>query len=183
VRIIGLRFLRVFTVALLAYLAMVGANAVGMPWLGWSAVVLLFGGYAAFSLFELRKRRRFQQESLWEQAIYDGSRRSQVIAEVSDALSRRPPNRASKRREHARLSVLLAELHDAGGDWSSARTVIDAVSLTGLSQLEAGLVRHTRAVIHLRASDPGSALSVLANRDETGDNELDQRLELLEAYA
>ena len=53
--------------------------------------------------------------------------------------------------------------------------------MSGLPKLDAGLVRHTRAVILLRAGDPVAALGALDKRDETGDQELDQRLELLEA--
>lgn len=182
-RIVGLRFMRVLAVALLAYLSMVGANALGLPWLGWTLATLLFVGYGALTLVESRKRAALVRESRWEQAIYDGRKRAQSIAEVSSARAKIKPTQVSRRREYARLSVLLAELLDAEGDFRGAREAIDGVPMSGLPKLDAGLVRHTRAVILLRAGDPVAALGALDNRDETGDQELDQRLELLEAYA
>jgi len=183
VRIVGLRFMRVIAVVLLAYLAMAGASALGLPWLGWTLAGLLFAGYAALTVVESRKRAAFVREARWEQAIYDGKDRGRSIAEVKAARAKIKPSQVSKRGELARLSVLLSELLDADGNWDSARAVIDAVPLGGLSHLEAGLVRHTRAVVHLRAGDPLAALAALAERDGTGDGELDQRLELLEMYA
>jgi hypothetical protein len=183
VRIVGLRFLRVFSVALLAYLAMVGANALGLPWLGYTLAALLFLGYGVLTVLQTRKRTAALSEARWEQAIYDAPKRTRAVSEVREALRKVRPQGATQRKEHARLSVLLAELLDAEGNWDEARGVIDRVSLTGLSGIESGLVRHTRAVVHLRASDPEAALTALQSRDDTGDSELDQRLELLEAYA
>ena len=65
----------------------------------------------------------------------------------------------------------------------AAVAVIDAVALTALTPLESGLVRHTHAVVHLRAGDAAGALRALGARESTGDRELDQRLLLLEIYA
>ncbi|MFT3926021.1 MAG: hypothetical protein QM778_25990 [Myxococcales bacterium] len=182
-RIVGLRFMRVIAVALLAYLALAGANAMGLPWLGYGVAGALFVGYGLLTVFESKKRSAFLREARWEQAIYDGKGRARAISEVSAARKKLDPSRAKTRAEFARLSVLLAELLDAEGDWGAARETIDAVPLDGLSALEAGLVRHTRAVVHLRAGDPVAALGALESRKDTGDVELDQRLELLEAYA
>ncbi len=182
-RIVGLRFMRVLTVGVLAYLSMVGANALGLPWLGWTLAGLLFVGYGALTLVEMQKRAGLRREARWEQAIYDGTHRRQCIEEVRAARAKIDPARVRRRPEFARLSVLLAELLDAEGDYVAARAIIDEVPLSGLSKLDAGLVRHTRAVIQLRAGDPVAALGALDKRDDTGDLELDQRLELLEAYA
>ena len=182
-RIVSLRFMRVFAVGLLAYFAMVGGNALGLPWLGWTLAGLLFLGYGALTLVEMRKRAGLQREARWEQAIYDGKHRRQCIQEVTAARAKLDSNQVRRRPEFARLSILLAELLDAAGDCVGARAAIAEVPLSGLSKLDAGLVRHTRAVIQLRAGDPVAALGALDNRDHTGDLELDQRLELLEAYA
>jgi hypothetical protein len=175
--------MRILALALLAYLAMLGASWLGSPWLGWSASGTLFGLYALAAWIQHRRRRRLLRESRWEQAIYEPAQRARVIAEVSAALAEAKARRVGARRDVVRLSVLLAELYDAGDDWAAARSVIDAVSLTGLSALDEGLVRHTRAVIQLRAADPAAALLSLIGRGPSGDAELDQRLELLEAYA
>jgi hypothetical protein len=173
----------VVSIAVLAYAALVGANALGQPWLGWSVALLLFAAYFAYGLYETRKQTSHRREARWERAIYDAAQRPQVIAEVRKELRGLTPVRPRNRAEHARLSVLLAELLDAQGEHVEANKVIDAVPLLGLAALDVGLVRHTRAVTHLRAGDPQGALAALGTRDGTGDAELDQRLALLEAYA
>ncbi len=181
-RIVGLRFLRILTVAIVAYFAVALSKTLEMPWLGYCATALLFGGYGGMVFLEAKKRSQLTRESRWEQAIYDGSRRSTVIGEVTKALAKIPQHRLKSRSKYANLSVLLAELHDAEGDYAAAQSVIDTVPLTGLTKLEEGLVRHTRAVIHLRAGAVDKAELALAGREPTGDLELDQRLELLDVY-
>jgi hypothetical protein len=106
-----------------------------------------------------------------------------VIAELEQACRRLLPLTHRTRSEHARLAVLSAELLDAAGEYVRAMAIVDALSLNGLLPLELGLVRHTRAVIHLRASDAQGALAALSAREPCGDRELDERLLLLEAYA
>jgi hypothetical protein len=183
VRLLGLRFLRVLSVAVLAYAAILGANALGVPKLGWSLALVLFAGYLAYSLAQARKRAALRRELAWENAIYDAPKRLLAIAELEHALRKLEPVRPRSRQKHARLAVLLAELLDAQGEYQSAMHVIDRVPLAALSGLDVGLVRHTRAVIHLRAGDATGALQALSQREPSGDAELDQRLNLLEAYA
>lgn len=182
-RTLGLRFLRIVTVATLAYLAIGFGNALGHLWLGYSVAGLLFFAYVLSLFLEQRKRAKRVRETRWEQAIFDGSGRAQAIREATRALGRIPANRPRSRRDYATLSILLAELHDAEGDASAAQSVIDAVPSTGLTKLDHGLVRHTQAVIHLRAADAKRAAKALEDREATGDLELDQRLELLAIYA
>jgi hypothetical protein len=175
--------LRAFALALLAYLAIVwfrgeGRSALG-TWLGAAVVLvaLLLFAYSAYRSWQARR------ESLWERAIYSPQLREKAVRQLGRKLARLTPITHLTRSEHARASVLLAELLDAQGNYQQAIATIDAVELTALSSLEAGLVRHTRAVTHLRADDAQGALSGLGKREPTGDNELDQRLTLLEAYA
>jgi len=182
-RIIGRRVLRVFALALLAYLAIVwfrgeGRSALGL-WLGAAVVLfaLLLGAYSAYRSWQARR------ESLWERAVYSPELREKAIRQLHAKLARLTPVTHLTRSEHARVSVLLAELLDAQVNYPAAIATIDAVDLTALSALEVGLVRHTRAVTHLRADDAHGALMGLGKREPTGDNELDQRLNLLEAYA
>lgn len=175
--------LRALALALLAYLAIVwfrgeGRSAVGM-WVGAGVVLfaLLLGGYSAYRSYRARR------ESLWERAIYQPELRPKAVRQLQTKLQQLTPVTHLTRSEHARVSVLLAELLDAQGSYQEAIATIDAVDLTALTPIEVGLVRHTRAVTHLRADDAQGALRGLGKREPTGDTELDQRLTLLEAYA
>lgn len=169
--------------ALLAYLAAAWFHAHGQSKLGigigaaGAALALLLLGYGGLRALSARKRAR------WELAIYRKELRPAAIRELSRARAKLLPLTHRTRSEHTRLSVLLAELLDAQGEYGRATAVVDALSLSGLNALEQGLVRHSRAVLHLRASDAQSALSALDAREPSGDRELDERLALLEAYA
>jgi hypothetical protein len=155
-----------------------GHTALGL-WLG-GAVVLVALGIGVFSALRLMRVRR---EQSWEAAIFQPALRPKAQAQLRQRIARLTPVTHRTRGDHARLSVLLAELLDASGDCEAAMAVIDAVVITTLPPLDAGLVRHTHAVVHLRAGDPAGALRVLGQREPTGDRELDQRLFLLELYA
>jgi hypothetical protein len=175
--------MRVFAVAVLAYAAFAGANALGYPWLGYVGALILFAIYMAISLVQRRGLSQRQREARWEKAVYSPKLRPRAIAEVKKARRSLEPPRPEHRTRHARLSVLLAELLDAQGECEEAAQVSDAVPLDALASLDQGLVRHTRAVTHLRANDAAGALRALEGRQPSGDAELDQRLALLEAYA
>ncbi len=169
--------------ALLAYLAAAwfhthGQSQLGI-WIGAAgvALALLLLGYGGWRVLSARKRAR------WELAIYRPALRPAAIRELERALAKLLPLTHRTRSEHTRLSVLLAELLDAQGEYGRATAVADALSLSGLSALEQGLVRHSRAVLHLRASDAQGSLAALNAREPSGDRELDERLALLEAYA
>lgn len=177
------RTLRVFALGLLAYFASAwfykkGHTALGL-WLG-GGVVLVALAIGVVSALRLVRGRREQR---WEMAIFKPELRKSATEQLRRRLARLTPVTHRTRSDHARLSVLLAELLDAQGDYAGAMAVIDAVVLTALTPLEAGLVRHTHAVVHLRAGDAPGALRVLGKRELTGDRELDQRLLLLEIYA
>jgi hypothetical protein len=178
-----LRILRVSGLALLAYLAAAWFHSHGQSSLGLGVGVaglcmaLLVLGYGGLRFLRMRQRAR------WELAIYRPELRAKAIAELEKAGAKLLPLTHRTRSEHARLSVLLAELLDAQGEYARAIAVVAGLELHGLSPLEVGLVRHTRAVIHLRASDAEGALAGLAVREPSGDRELDERLILLEAYA
>lgn len=180
--------------ALLAYLAAAWFHTHGQSQLGIGigvagvALALLLLGYGGWRVLTARRRAR------WELAIYRKELRPAVIAELERARGKLLPITHRTRSEHTRLSVLLGELLDAQGEHGRATAVVDALSLSGLTPLEQGLVRHTRAVLHLRASDAQGALSALGGsraepsaslsaREPSGDRELDERLALLEAYA
>jgi hypothetical protein len=177
------RIARVAALGLLAYAASAwfyarGHTVLGL-WLG-GAVVLVALGIGVFSALRLVRVRR---EQSWEAAIFQPALRPKALAQLRRRIARLTPVTHRTRGDHARLSVLLAELLDASGDYEGAMAVIDAVVITTLPQLDAGLVRHTHAVVHLRAGDAAGARRVLGQRESTGDRELDQRLFLLELYA
>ncbi len=181
-RALVLRLSRILMVALIASLAITWASAHGLPWLGWTIALGVLAAYLVVSAWQ-PWRARARREARWEAALFKAGQRARAIAEVRRALARLEPVAPETRAEHTRLSVLLAELLDADRRYPEASAVVDALPLASLSALEAALVRHTRAVTHLRASDPEGALRALAGRATSGDQELDQRLELLENYA
>jgi hypothetical protein len=148
--------------------------------LGVTALIVALGTTSAIALY---RAHRVRAEQRWEHALHDLAARPDAIEGLTRKLAQLTPNSRARRVEHARLSVLLAELHDAAEDHAAAQRVIDAVEVTPLSALDAGLVLHTRAVLHLRADDAKGAERALSGRSPTGDDELDVRLDLLVAYA
>jgi hypothetical protein len=178
-----MRISRVFVVALLASGAIMVCSARGMAWLGWTIAVGLLSALLGANLLGTRFWSREARELRWERALFLADRRPAAIAGVRRALRKLTPVKQRTRSEHTRLSVLLAELLDAHGQYDEAAGVVDALPLGALSPLEAALVRHTRAVTHLRASDAPGAMAALEGRAPCGDVELDQRLSLLEGYA
>ncbi len=182
-RALAIRIFRIFAIALLAYVAIAWAYQSGRLWLGYTIAVAILSAWLGFSLLRIGKTARARREARWEEAIFDGLKRTRVIHEVQRAIKKLTPVRQRSRVEHAKLSILLAELLDAQGDYPEAMAAVDSLALDALPPLEAGLVRHTRAVTHLRGGDAPGALRALAARALSGDRELDQRLTLLEAYA
>ncbi|MDB4990713.1 MAG: hypothetical protein JWN04_5891 [Myxococcaceae bacterium] len=182
-RSLALRLSRVFVVALAASAAIFWANSRGLGWLGWTIAVGLLGALFGVGLFKSTFGAKQQRETRWEAALFSAKQRPSAIADVRRALRKLTPVKPSARSEHTRLSVMLAELLDAHGEYAEASAVVDAVPLEALAPLEAALVRHTRAVTHLRGSNAEAALRALSPRAASGDLELDQRLELLEMYA
>lgn len=182
-RSVALRLSRGLVVALAASAAIVWANARGYGWLGWTVAVGLLSAVLGASLFQGRFGSREKREARWEAALFTPAQRPRAIAEVRRALRALLPVKQRTRSEHTRLSVMLAELLDAHGEYAEASSVVDAIPLDPLSPLEVALVRHTRAVTHLRGEDAAGALAALAGRAGSGDVELDQRLDLLESYA
>jgi hypothetical protein len=178
-----LRIMRIAGMALLAYLAAAWFHAHGQSklgvGLGSAGVALALGllGYWGLRLLTARKRAR------WELAIYRAELRPNAVRELEAARQKLLPLTHRTRSEYTRQSVLLAELLDAQGEYARAAAIVEALELASLSALEVGLVRHSRAVIHLRASDAQAATAALQGREPSGDRELDERLSLLEAYA
>ena len=182
-RSIALRLARIFVVALLASAAIAWANARELGWIGWIVAIGLLIGVLGMRFMKLPFAVRQRPEARWESALYAPHKRAKAIQEVRRALRKLEPVRQRSRGEHTRFSILLAELLDAEGQCREASDVVDALPLEALGPLDAALVRHTRAVTHLRAADAQGALQALEGRLASGDLELEQRLSLLESYA
>lgn len=175
--------LRAVTLVLLAYVALAWALHENKTWSGWLAAGAALGAYGLYRLYVWFRMRDARQEAAWEAAIYDRGKRARAIEELGRERAKFMPVKQHNRSRHARLSVLYAELLDAEGRYEEAMRAVDEVAVTVLPPLDGGLVRHTRAVTHLRGSDPSGALEALDGRVATSDDELDQRLTLLTAYA
>ena len=182
-RLLVRRLSRILIVALAASLVLAWASARGLGWLGWSIALALIAGLLALSLVRRVPLSRAARERAWEAALNHPKQRLRAISAVQKRLRKHPARSRVEVAEHTRLSVLLAELLDAEGRYQEASAVVDALPLGRLSPVEVALVRHTRAVTHLRGSDPEGALHALLERAPSGDAELDQRLALLETYA
>jgi hypothetical protein len=187
VRALSLRVVRIVFIGFIAYAAVAWANAHGMARVGYACAAAVLSVFFGISLLRAHRSSQARREARWERAIYEAKGRARALAEVARAVHRLSPSasapRAQNRAEHARLSIMLAELHDADRNYDAAMRAVDVLAIEALPALDAGLVRHTRSVTHLRAGDPQGALAALEQRTSTGDVELDQRLALLEAYA
>jgi len=182
-RALGFRTFRILAIAFTAYVAVAWAYQSGRVWLGYTIAAAVMGAWLGFTLLRVTKQSRQARELRWEDAIFEAARRPRAIREVQKAIRKLAPVNQRTRAEHARLSVLLAELLDAQGDYAEAMASVDALETGTLPALQVGLVQHTRAVTHLRGSDAQGALKALEARAPSGDQELDLRLGLLEAYA
>ncbi|MET0341997.1 MAG: hypothetical protein ABW252_13410 [Polyangiales bacterium] len=178
-RLVVMRVARILVVALAASLVLAWASARGLSWVGWSVALGMFALLLGLGLVRRNPWSRAARERRWEAALHTPAARPRAIAGLRRALARTVPSSA----EHARLAVLLAELLDAEGRYADASAVVDAIVLEVLTPLDAALVRHTRAVTHLRGSQPVAALHAVEGRLPSGDLELDQRLGLLATYA
>jgi hypothetical protein len=181
-RRVVLRLSRILVVALAASLVLGWARSRGFDRVGWAVATASLAALLALSLLGSIRSARTRREQRWEAAFASPQRRPGAIRELRRALARSPRSERG-RGEHTRLSLLLAELLDAENQYAEATAVADAIALDSLSPVEAGLVRHTRAVTHLRGGQPNDALRALEGRAPSGDLELDQRLGLLETYA
>lgn len=182
-RRLALRMSRIFVVALLATAVFAWAKSRGFSALGWAGVVGLFALLFGLAAWRMGFSSGPSREARWEAALFRPKQRPRAIAQLRRTLRRMTPVKQRSRSEHTRLSILLAELLDAEGQYREASAIVDALPLATLTPIEGALVRHTRAVTHLRASDPRGALEALSQRAASGDLELDQRLALLETYA
>ena len=177
----GRRILRIAIVALAAWAGFVLLEPYGYGWVVLPAALIVTLLMSFGRVWLLRRRGMApSREARWAEAVVDRARRPKAIAEVRTARTKAE----GKRAEHARLTVLLAQLLDAQGENTEGRALLEALDTEPLELIDASLVRHGRAALALRAGDAKGALGALRGRPKkTGEPELDLRLDLLEASA
>jgi len=173
---------RAFVLMLLVYTAVAWAVATQASAPVWGAILLALAGWLALRFRAYLTARARAKESRWDLAVDDPAERPTAIEQARRSLSSITPPAPKNRGDFVRISLTLAELLDADERYTEAVTVADGIALGGLSAIDEGLVRHTQAVTHLRASDTQGAVRALRGRAVSGDRELDERLSLLDAY-
>ncbi len=163
-----------------------GAAVLGYRWLapmglGW--LVLAVGGavlvaWLGYRVWRVRKeRQREARADRWAEALVFPPGRAAAITELREERARALPKDPA---EHARLTLVLAELLEADGEPAAAIEALGEVAPGSLSESLAAVMRHARAVAHLSAGDPEAALATL---DETsaavGDRSVDLRIRML----
>lgn len=174
----SLRLVRIFFVAVLAYVAY---GYLAPRGLGWLLVPIALGVTLLLVTIEaLRwraRRKRAGTDTQWEEALLDADKRPAALAALRTRLAK-----TSDAVDRARLRVALAELLDADGKSAEAGEVLADIDDAALPPIDVGVVRHARAEIALRRGDITAAHEALAGRSVTcGDGELDVRLDLLAA--
>lgn len=174
----GLRLVRIFFVAVLAYVAYGYLAPRGLGWVlvpvALSVTLLL----VAIEVLQRRARRkRAGADTQWEEALLDAGKRPAALGALRLRLAK-----TSDDADRARLRVALAELLDADGKSAEAGEVLADIDDAALPAIDLGVVRHARSEIALRRGDIAAAHAALAQRPVTcGDAELDVRLDLLAA--
>ena len=172
---------RLFRLAVVAGAAVLGYRWLAPLGLGW--LVLVIGGaiLAAWVALRLRRvrreRRRDERADRWAEALAFPPGRAAAVAELREerarCLSKDPP-------EHARLTLVLAELLEADGDPGAAIEALDEVSAAELPASLAAVIRHARAVAHVANHQPEAALATLDEHPEpTGERSIDLRIRMM----
>jgi hypothetical protein len=171
-----LRTLRVVFVAGAAWLGWRLASPSGYGWL-----VPVVAGIAVAIWIAIRYLRRSRSEDAradrWAEALLDPPRRPEAIREITASLpSAKDPS------EHARLTLVLAELLEADGEPKKAIDAIDAVPKGRLPPRVRAMLAHAKAVASISAGDLDGARSALETANAPcGDASIDARIELLSA--
>lgn len=174
------RILRVVFLGIAAWLAFHWLAPLGLGW-----AVPVAAAVIALVWVGLRYRRLQQQRASdaaadrWAEALMDPPLRPQAVRGLRDELARvRPVGRDAV--QHARLSLVLAELLEADGDPQGALEALRAVSLPAVPERTRAMVRHARAVASLSAGDVDAAAHELdAIGGSTGDRDIDLRVRAL----
>lgn len=166
---------RVLRIALVAGAAWLGYRWLAPMGLGWVVLAVAgaaAGGWLVMRLVRVRRDRALDARAdRWAEALLSPPHRPAAIREIRAA---RDAARATP-AEHARLTLVLAELLEADGDAKDAVEVLAEVSTAPLAPPLRAVIRHARAVAHLSAGEPDAARRAL---DEDAEPSGDRAMEL-----
>ena len=174
-----LRVLRLALVAVAAYLAFHLLEPRGYGWTVLLGAGLLAAGWVGLRAWRVsRVRAEDARADAWAEALMRPERRPDAIRELEAELEAIDPTRRAE--DHARLTLVLAELLEADGRPGAAAEALARVRLGALDEVLGAVIHHARAVAALSAGDPAAAEAAL---DEvlgpSGDRAVDRRLRLL----
>lgn len=169
---------RVLRIAVVAGAAFLGYRWLAPMGLGW--VVLAVAGAGAlgwlgYRVFRARRERALDARAdRWAEALLTPPLRPAAIRELRALRERAKP------AEHARLTLVLAELLEADGEAAAALEALAEVGAASLAPPLRAVIRHARAVAHLSAGDAESARAALdADDTPSGDRSIDLRLRMM----
>jgi len=171
------RVLRIALIGAVAWLVWRWLQPMGLGWLVLAIAGAGAGGWILFRVWRVKQAQRLDARADgWAEALVDPSRRPEAIeelrAERAEHLGRAP-------EDHARLTLVLAELLEADGDAAGAVEVLGEVGPSGLDPALAAIVQHALAVAHLSDGDVAAARATLEDRDRSGDPKLELRCRML----
>jgi hypothetical protein len=176
-----LRFMRVAFLGTGAWLAFHWLEPQGLGW-----VVPVVAAALALAWIGWRYRRLQQQRASdaaadrWAEALLDPPLRPEAIRGLRTELASLRPRGGRDAGQHARLSLVLAELLEADGDPQGALDALRSVNLPALPERTRAMVRHARAVASLSAGDVEAAAAALdAIGGATGERDVDLRVRAL----
>lgn len=173
-----LRIMRIVFVGGAAWLAFHLLDPEGLGWLVPVVAIVLALLWIGYRYWRVRQHRAEDAEAdRWASALLDPPLRPQAIAEIK---KQRERARAS---DHARLSLILAELLEADGDPNGAAAVLEEVDAAQLPERMAALVAHGRAVAALSAGNAEKAEAILDKLAPCGDRTVDLRVRLMRGAA
>jgi tetratricopeptide (TPR) repeat protein len=176
--------LRIARIALIAGAAWAGYAFLSPKGLGWVVPVVALGlalVWVGYRFVVVRRRRaELAQADRWADALMSPPERPAAVTEIKAALARCDRASAKGAHEHARLSLVLAELLEADGEPAEAIRALAEVKLDALSERMRTLVAHARAVASISAGDAEAAQAALEGvPSRSGDKSIDMRVRLM----
>ena len=175
-----LRMLRLLTVAAAAYLGFRWLEPQGLGWVVFLVAGLGVAAWIGFRAVRIRRARAEDaQADRWAEALLVPEKRPEAMREIEAERALRQPENPKHAEDHARLTLVLAELLEAEGETDRALEALSEVALARLPDALRGATLHARAIAHLSAGDPDGAADALdAIGGATGVRDVDLRVRL-----